>query len=112
MHYDVGGCVICISNKVEYQFCQRSYVVILTCPCNAIKKCWTKFRFRNTLLFGKKEIFNVFSYKIAVAFEFFQSNVFVKKHDLFISNKIIASIALMRVCPKAIVLITKPRLDA
>ena len=44
MHYDVGGCVICISNKAEYLDKEESYdnstkeviLSILTCPCNAI----------------------------------------------------------------------------
>ena len=62
MHYDVGGCVIDISNKVEYLDKEKSfllrlfyfsknsteeacYIVIQTYPCNAIKKMLDKMSF-------------------------------------------------------------------
>ena len=57
MQYDVGGCVICISYKVGYLDKERSYknsakeVILLFDLIFPIKptKCWTKFRFINTL---------------------------------------------------------------
>ena len=39
-----------ITKFTELQkFCRRSYVAILSDLPNATKKCWTKFRLRNTL---------------------------------------------------------------
>ena len=57
MQYDVGGCVICISYQVEYLDKERSYknstkeVILLFHLIFPIQpsKCWTKFRFMNTL---------------------------------------------------------------
>ena len=57
MQYDVGGCVICISYKVEYFDKKRSYknstkevilLFYLIFPIQPSKR-WTKFRFINTL---------------------------------------------------------------
>ena len=58
MQYDVGGCVICISYEVEYLDKERSYknstkeVILLFYLIFPIQltKCWTKFRFINTLI--------------------------------------------------------------
>ena len=57
MYYDVRVCAIWITNKVECLDKEESYnnstkEVILTYPCNAIKKCWTKFHFIYTLSLG------------------------------------------------------------
>ena len=56
MHCDVISCVICISNKAEYlekeelkKFYLRSYIVILSDLCNAIKKQLDKISFKRTL---------------------------------------------------------------
>ena len=47
--HDVTGCVICISNNVEYlkkeKFSQRSYIVILTYLCNTLNKILDKISF-------------------------------------------------------------------
>ena len=53
MHNDVTGCVILISNKIEYldkvrqlqKFYQKSYIMILTDLSNAIKNLWVKISF-------------------------------------------------------------------
>ena len=53
VHNDVTGCVIFISNKIEYlkkvgqlkKFYHRSYIMILTDLSNTINKLWEKISF-------------------------------------------------------------------
>ena len=58
MHNNVTGCVIFISNKIEYlkvkqlkKIHQKTYIMILTDLSNKIKKLWKKISFHKRRLY-------------------------------------------------------------